>query len=227
MITEYGRQFDFDALMDDLKAAFEGYKVPIVTLIAVQESAPFKVLISTMLSSRTKDETTAAASTRLYAVADTPQMLASLPVEQIEKLIFPVGFYKTKAPRIKAAAQKLLDEYDGMVPASLDELLKFAGVGRKTANLVLGEAFMKEAICVDVHVHRISNRLGLIQTATPFETEMELQKILPSRHWIRYNTYLVAHGQNTCRPIGPKCGQCLIYRHCKRVGVLIKAKPGV
>ncbi len=226
MITKYGRIMDFDELMKDLIAAFAGYKVPIVTLIAVQESAPFKVLISTMLSSRTKDETTAAASVRLYAAADTPEKLSKLPVEQIEKLIFPVGFYKTKAPRIKAAAQKLLDEYGGNVPDSLDELLKFEGVGRKTANLVLGEAFRKEAICVDVHVHRISNRLGIIKTATPFETEMELQKILPRRHWIRYNTYLVAHGQNTCKPISPRCGQCLIYRHCKRVGVTTAAKPG-
>jgi endonuclease-3 len=219
MIKKYGREIDFDALMKDLKAAFESYKVPIVTLIAVQESDPFKVLISTILSSRTKDETTAAASHRLYEAADVPEKLAALPVEKIEKLIFPVGFYKTKAPRIKAAAQKLIDEYHGKVPDSLDELLKFEGVGRKTANLVLGEAFKKEAICVDVHVHRISNRLGLIKTTTPFETEMEMQKILPKKHWIRYNTYLVAHGQNTCRPIGPKCGQCLISEYCKRVGV--------
>jgi len=226
MITKYGRNIDFDELMDDLKAAFGGYKVPIVTLIAVQESDPFKVLISTMMSSRTKDETTAGASTRLYAVADTPEKMAKLTVEQIEKLIFPVGFYKTKAPRIKAAARKLIDEYGGNVPGELDELLKFEGVGRKTANLVLGEAFRKEAICVDVHVHRISNRLGLIKTDTPFETEMELQKILPRRHWIRYNTYLVAHGQNTCKPIGPRCGQCLIYKHCKRVGVAAAAKTG-
>ena len=219
MIKKYGKEIDFEALMKDLADAFKGYKVPIVTLIAVQQDNPFKVLISTMLSARTKDEVTAAASERLYAVADTAPKLALLPVEQIEKLIYPVGFYKTKAPKLKAAAAKILNEYDGKVPARLDELLKFDGVGRKTANLVLGEAFNKEAICVDVHVHRISNRLGLIKTANPFETEMALQKILPKKHWIRYNTYLVAHGQNTCKPIKPRCQDCLISRYCKRIGV--------
>jgi endonuclease III len=219
MILKYGREIDFDAFMKELEAAFKGYKVPIVTLIAIQQRDPFKVLISTILSSRTKDETTAAASGRLYEVADCPEKLAALTVEQIERLIYPVGFYKTKAPRIKAAAKKLLDDYHGNVPDSLEKLLEFEGVGRKTANLVLGEAFKKEAICVDVHVHRISNRLGLIKTNTPFETEMELEKILPRKHWIRYNTYLVAHGQHTCRPVGPKCGQCLVSDYCKRVGV--------
>lgn len=219
MIKKYGREIDFDDLMAELKDAFSGYKVPIITFIAVMQDNPFKVLISTMLSSRTKDDVTAEGSRKLYAIADTPEKLAVLPVARIEKLIYPVGFYKTKAPRIKAAAQKLLDDYDGNVPDTLEQLLEFDGVGRKTANLVLGEAFAKEAICVDVHVHRISNRMGLIKTDTPFETEMELQKILPRRHWIRYNTYLVAHGQNTCRPIGPRCGVCLISKYCKRVGV--------
>ncbi len=219
MLKKYGKEFDFDLLMKDLAVAFKSYKVPIVTLIAVQQQDPFKVLISTILSSRTKDDVTAAASKRLYEAADTPSTLAVLPVSKIEKLIFPVGFYKTKAPRIKAAAQKLLDEFDGQVPNELEKLLTFEGVGRKTANLVLGEAFNKEAICVDVHVHRISNRMGFIKTSTPFETEMDLQKILPKKHWIRYNTYLVAHGQNTCKPIKPKCSECLISKYCKRVGV--------
>lgn len=219
MITAYGKKIDFDDLMSELAEAFKGYKVPIVTLMAVQHNSPFKVLVSTMLSARTKDETTAVASERLYAVADTPEKLSKLTVKQIEKLIYPVGFYKTKAPRIKAAAKKLVDEYSSEVPNSMEELLSFEGVGRKTANLVLGEAFDEEAICVDVHVHRISNRLGLIKTKTPFETEMELEKILPRKHWIRYNTYLVAHGQHTCKPISPICSKCRISRLCKRKDV--------
>lgn len=205
--------------MGTLKEVFATYKVPIVTLIAVQEDNPFKVLISTMLSARTKDEVTAEVSARLYKIADTPEKLAKLSVSRIEKLIYPIGFYKTKAPRIRNAAKKLLDEYDGKVPDSIDELLKFEGVGRKTANLVLGEAFKKHAICVDVHVHRISNRLGIIKTKTPHETELELEKILPRQHWIRYNTYLVAHGQHTCKPISPFCSRCVIKDFCKQKGV--------
>ncbi|MCK5001281.1 MAG: endonuclease III [Anaerohalosphaera sp.] len=216
MITAYGKKIDFDVLMSQLKEAFKEYKVPIVTLMAVQHNSPFKVLISTMLSARTKDETTAAASKRLYKAADTPEKLSKLTVNRIEKLIYPAGFYKTKAPRIKAAAKKIIDEYSGQVPNSMEELLSFDGVGRKTANLVLGEAFAEEAICVDVHVHRISNRLGLIRTNTPYETEMELEKILPRKHWIRYNTYLVAHGQHTCKPISPICSKCRIIQFCKR-----------
>ncbi len=219
MILKYGREFDFDALMKELEKVFSTYKVPIVTLIAVQERDPFKVLISTMLSARTKDEVTAEASRRLYKVAPTPEKLSKLEVSKIEELIYPTGFYKTKAPKIKAAAQKLIDEYDSKVPDSMDELLKFDGVGRKTANLVLGEAFDKEAICVDVHVHRISNRLGLMKTKDPFETEMALAKILPRKHWIRYNTFLVAHGQHTCKPISPFCSKCAIKDFCQQKNV--------
>lgn len=218
-ITPYGKKIDFAGLMEQLSEAFKTYKVPIVTLIAVQEHSPYKVLISTMLSARTKDETTAAASAKLYKKAPTPDKLAALSVEEIEKLIYPVGFWRTKAPRIKAAAAKIVDEYAGQVPQTIEELMSFEGVGRKTANLVLGEAFAKDAICVDVHVHRISNRLGLIETATPFETEQMLEKILPKEHWIRYNTYIVAHGQHTCKPISPICSQCKIAQYCKRIGV--------
>ncbi|MGE4286718.1 MAG: endonuclease III [Phycisphaerae bacterium] len=218
-ITAYGKKFDFEPLMRDLADVFKTYQVPIITLLAVQEDSPFKVLISTMLSARTKDETTAAASERLYAVAPTAEKLAVLDLEQVEKLIYPVGFWKTKAPRIKAAAQKILEDFAGRVPDTIEELTSFEGVGRKTANLVLGEAFKTPAICVDVHVHRISNRIGLIETKTPYETEQMLETILPREHWIRYNTYIVAHGQNTCKPISPICSKCAISAYCKRIGV--------
>ncbi|ARN56204.1 endonuclease III domain-containing protein [Sedimentisphaera salicampi] len=218
-ITPYGKEIDIASLMESLRISFDNYQIPIVTLIAVQEKDPFKVLISTMLSSRTKDQTTAAASKRLYERANTPQELAELPESEIEKLIYPVGFWRTKAPRIKAAAQKLIDSFNGQVPQSIEELMSFEGVGRKTANLVLGEAFRKEAICVDVHVHRISNRLGIIETKTPYETEQMLEEVLPKKHWIRYNTYIVAHGQQICKPISPICSQCPITAFCKRIGV--------
>ncbi|OXU15655.1 endonuclease III domain-containing protein [Sedimentisphaera salicampi] len=218
-ITPYGKEIDIASLMESLRISFDNYQIPIVTLIAVQEKDPFKVLISTMLSSRTKDQTTAAASKRLYERANTPQELAELPESEIEKLIYPVGFWRTKAPRIKAAAQKLIDSFNGQVPESIEELMSFEGVGRKTANLVLGEAFRKEAICVDVHVHRISNRLGIIETKTPYETEQMLEEVLPKKHWIRYNTYIVAHGQQICKPISPICSQCPITAFCKRIGV--------
>ncbi|WP_077541847.1 endonuclease III domain-containing protein [Sedimentisphaera cyanobacteriorum] len=218
-ITPYGKKLDIDGLMESLRISFDNYKIPIVTLIAVQEKDPFKVLISTMLSSRTKDQTTAAASKRLYEKAGTPEKLAGLAVADIEKLIYPVGFWRTKAPRIKSAAKKLIESFDGQVPQSLEELMSFEGVGRKTANLVLGEAFRKEAICVDVHVHRISNRLGIIETKTPYETEQMLEEVLPRKHWIRYNTYIVAHGQQICKPLSPLCSQCPITSYCKQIGV--------
>ena len=217
--TEYGKSFDFDDFMQELEIAFVNYKVPVVTLIALQEKDPFKVLISTMLSARTKDEVTIAASRRLYAVADTPEKLSKLGVGEIEKLIYPTGFYKTKAPKIKAAAQRMIDDYSGKVPDDMDELLKFDGVGRKTANLVLGEAFRKNAVCVDTHVHRISNRLGIMETKNPFETEMILRDILPEKYWITYNTFLVAHGQSVCNPVSPKCSECKIIKFCRKVGV--------
>ena len=205
--------------MKDLKAAFASYhNVPIVTLIA-QKETPYQVLIGTILSARTKDETTAEACSRLFKKAPTVRKLAGLSEQELAKLIYPVGFYKTKAKHLKAAAAMLLTEFEGRIPDTLEDLLKIPGVGRKTANLVLGEAFNKHAICVDTHVHRISNRLGIIQTNTPKETEQTLEQILPKRHWIRYNTYLVAHGQMVCKPISPLCSQCQIHSFCQRVNV--------
>ncbi|MBN2368207.1 endonuclease III [Candidatus Woesearchaeota archaeon] len=218
-LTQYAKSFDYNSFMTVLEKAAKGYNVPVITLIAVQEKDPFKVLISTMLSARTKDEVTSEASKKLYAKADTAEKLAAMPVDEIERLIYPVGFYKTKAPRLKETAQILLDKYNGKVPDEMDELLGLPGVGRKTANLVLGEAFRKDAICVDTHVHRISNRLGLLETKTPHDTEMNLRKILPRKYWITYNTYLVAHGQSVCKPISPICSKCSIKGYCRRVGV--------
>jgi len=219
-VTSYARTFDFGRLMKALKTAFAAYRnVPIVTLIACKEQDPYKILISTILSARTKDDTTAEACLRLFGKAPTIQALACLSENDLAALIYPVGFYKTKARHIKAAAGMLLNEHNGRVPDSLEGLLELPGVGRKTANLVLGEAFRKHAICVDTHVHRISNRLGLVRTQTPYETEQALTRVLPRRYWIRYNTYLVAHGQVICKPISPRCSQCRIQAFCRRVGV--------
>ncbi len=192
--------------------------IPIVTEISWSRS-PFKVLISTMLSLRTKDAVTAAASNRLFKVAPTPEKLAKLPVSRIEKLIYPVGFYKTKAPKIREVSRRIIKDYDGKVPDDIDELLKFDGVGRKTANLVVTLGFGKPGICVDTHVHRISNRLGYVKTKTPFETEMALRKKLPKKYWIIYNDLLVTWGQNICVPVSPWCSKCAIERWCNKVDV--------
>jgi endonuclease III len=219
MITAYGKKFDFNAVMAALLKAMPGYNVPIVTLIAVQEKDPFKILISAILSTRTKDETTAAGSERLFTKAPDAESLNRLPLKQIEKLIYPIGFYRNKAIAVKSAAKRILEYHGGKVPDTIEELLAFDGVGRKVANLVLGEAFATPAICVDIHVHRISNRMGIIKTTDTHETELDLEKILPRKHWIRYNTCLVAHGQHTCKPISPFCSRCVIKDHCKRIGV--------
>jgi endonuclease-3 len=220
MIRKYGRTFDFNVFMKALKAAFSSYdNIPVVTFVAIQENDPFKVLIGTILSARTKDEMTGEACKRLFAEAPDARTLAALPEDRIAELIYPVGFYRTKARNLAKTAHMLLEQFNGAVPETLDQLLKLPGVGRKTANLVLGEAFRKDAICVDTHVHRISNRLGLIKTKTPRETEEALEQILPQEHWIRYNTYLVAHGQVVCKPISPRCSVCAIRPFCKQVAV--------
>ncbi|MCF7975756.1 MAG: endonuclease III [Phycisphaerae bacterium] len=206
--------------MKVLKRAFESYRnVPIVTFMASKNESPYHILVGTILSARTKDDTTAEACHRLFAKAPTVHKLARLSEQEIADLIYPVGFYKTKARHIVATADMLLKAYDGQVPDTMERLLTLPGVGRKTANLVLGEAFKKHAICVDTHVHRISNLLGLLRTSTPHETEQALTTILPRQHWILYNTYLVAHGQTICKPLSPMCSQCQIRDFCQRVGV--------
>jgi endonuclease-3 len=190
---------------------------------------PYKVLVACVLSLRTKDEVTIPASERLFAMADTPENMVKLSAEMIEKLTFPVGFYKTKARTILEFSQKLLDDFEGKVPKTIDELLTFKGVGRKTANLVVGLGHGLPAICVDTHVHRICNRMGYIQTQTPEETETVLRAKLPLPYWNIINTMLVLHGQQTCKPIGPRCDVCPVAECCAQIDVkpraVKKAKP--
>jgi endonuclease-3 len=188
---------------------------------------PYKVLVACVLSLRTKDEVTIPASERLFALADTPEKMVTLNAETIEKLVFPVGFYKTKAQTILDFSQKLLDDYDGQVPNTIEELLQFKGVGRKTANLVVGLGHGLPAICVDTHVHRICNRLGYIITKTPEETEMTLRAKLPAKYWNIINTVLVLHGQQTCKPIGPRCDVCPVATDCAKIDVKPRAVKAI
>ena len=195
-------------------------RVQPTTLATVERSRdPFRVLVACVISLRTKDAVTAAASARLFAVASTPAAVAALPEEEIARLIFPAGFYRTKAKQIREIARRIAEEHDGRVPPDREALLAFPGVGRKTANLVLGLGFAIPAICVDTHVHRVSNRLGLVRTTTPAETEAALEQVLPERHWIDINDLLVTFGQNVCVPVSPFCSSCPLSLRCPRVGV--------
>jgi endonuclease-3 len=198
------------------------WETPVVTLMAETYQSPFRVLISCILSLRTQDATTAKASHRLFAVADSPQAMVKLTAKKIEKLIYPVGFYKTKARQILAMCRTIIDHHSGKVPDEIDELLKFNGVGRKTANLVVTLGYNKPGICVDTHVHRISNRWGYIKTATPEKTEIALRAKLPKQYWIEYNNLLVNFGQHLCRPISPMCSNCPVKKHCPQLGVGVR-----
>ena len=180
---------------------------------------PFKVLISCILSLRTQDRTTGSASERLFRLAPDVKALSGLPLKIIEKTIYPVGFYRTKAVRIKELSKVLIENYNSKVPDDLNELLKLKGVGRKTANLVVTLGYKKAGICVDTHVHRICNRLGYVQTKTPDQTEFALREKLPEKYWLIINGLLVAFGQGICKPISPICTICNIYKYCDRVGV--------
>jgi endonuclease III len=180
---------------------------------------PFRILVSCLLSLRTKDETTGPAAARLFALADSPAALAALPPATIERAIFPVGFYRTKARRLRAISRELLGRFDGAVPHTLEALLSLPGVGRKTANLVVTFAFGLPGICVDTHVHRITNRLGYVRTGTPEQTELALRARLPGRYWIGLNDLLVSFGQNLCHPTSPHCSRCPVASDCRRVGV--------
>ncbi len=195
------------------------WNAPILTLIAAQEDDPFKTLIGCILSLRTKDQTTAVAAARLFALADNPQALLAIEVAELERAIYPVGFYRTKTRVIRDICLDLIDGFGGQVPDSIDALLTLNGVGRKTANLVVTQAFRKPGICVDTHVHRISNRWGLVRTKTPDETEAALRRVLPRRYWIEFNGLLVAFGQTICQPVSPLCSQCPIERRCPKIGV--------
>jgi len=202
-----------------LRREAPGWNAPVLTLMAAEKRDPFLTLIGCILSLRTKDETTAVAAPRLFAIADTPSAMLQLTTDEIARLIYPVGFYRTKARVVQGISRDLLDRFGGCVPGSIDELLTLTGVGRKTANLVVTEAFGKPGICVDTHVHRISNRWGLVKTSTPEKTEAALREVLPRRYWIEYNALLVAFGQTICQPVSPWCSRCPVARLCPRIGV--------
>jgi endonuclease-3 len=209
------------AVLRMLRRELPKWNAPIVTFIAVQTRDPFRVLIACLLSLRTKDETTGPAAQRLFALADTPGAMLRLTSQQIEQAIYPVGFYRTKTRAILDICRVLLEKHDAKVPAEMESLLALKGVGRKTANLVLTQGFAKHAICVDTHVHRISNRWGYVRTKTPEQTEMALRERLPRRYWIEYNDLLVAFGQTICKPTSPLCeGRCPVQRYCPRIGVM-------
>jgi len=209
---------EIDRAFSILSSEVSELQEPIVGRVA-RGHDPFKILISTMLSLRTKDSTTEAAFERLSAIASTPGRISRLPVGTIENAIYPVGFYKTKARNIKVVSTVIQKKFQGEVPRSFDELLKLPGVGRKTANLVMILGFDEMGICVDTHVHRITNRWGYVSTRTPDETEMRLREILPKKYWKVINNYLVPYGQNICLPVSPFCSRCKLIHFCDRIGV--------
>lgn len=192
---------------------------PVVSYIANLTKEPFQILISCILSLRTKDRTTAEATNKLFKIAKSPDEMVQLSANEIENLIYPAGFYRTKAKRILEISKVLIEQYNGLVPDDLDQLMRLPGVGRKTANLVITEAYDKHGICVDTHVHRIMNRLGYIKTKTPKETEFELRKKLPLKYWKKINSLLVKLGQTICLPISPLCSKCKIIQYCNRIAI--------
>ncbi len=206
-------------IFGSLRSHLGSSPLPSVSRIASTNTTPFHILVSTMISLRTKDEVTLAASLRLFSVAQTPAEICALSADRIAELIYPAGFYRTKAASIRETSRLIVKQHAGQVPADLDALVALPGVGRKTANLVLGLGFGIEAICVDTHVHRIANRCGWVTSRNPDETERKLQEILPRAHWIEINELLVAYGQKVCTPISPRCSSCVIARQCRRIGV--------
>ena len=210
-----------EQVMRTLAREIDGMELPAIEKISEsQQEDPFQILIATLLSARTQDATTHAASTRLFRRARTPKSMARLPVREIEKLIYPVSFYRNKAEHVRATAAILEANYGGVVPSTLEELVTLPGVGRKTATLVMILAFQSgQHICVDTHVHRISNRLGWVQTRLPEQTEQALYRNTDARWWPLLNLYLVTWGQNVCRPVYPRCGECAIAAVCPRLGV--------
>ena len=214
------RQDQIHAAIRIVKREVRHWQEPVVGVVARESDRdPFRILISCLLSLRTKDKTTSEASARLFALARTPAALLVLPLKKIEKAIYPVGFYRTKAKSIHAICRRLLDVYGGKVPDSIDELVTLSGVGRKTANLVVTVGYRKPGICVDIHVHRISNRWGYVKTKTPEDTEAALRRKLPKQYWMTFNDLLVPYGQNLCQPVSPYCSHCKLTELCDRVGV--------
>jgi len=216
------KKIDWNAIfikLENWRNEISGNDPSVTTVAENYRHSPWAVLVSTILSLRTKDEVTIIASQRILEKAATPAELNAMKEEKIAKLIYPVGFYRNKAASLKKIAVILLEQYNGKVPNSMEELLALPGVGRKTANLVLTEAFDIDALCVDIHVHRISNRCGWLNSKTPDETEMILREILPLKYWKRINYLLVLYGQNQCRPVSPYCSNCVISKYCERNGV--------
>ncbi|HHG74866.1 MAG TPA: endonuclease III [Persephonella sp.] len=210
----------FLKVLDILQKEFPKWNAPVVSLMAKRDHrTPFQILISTIISLRTKDQVTAQASERLFKIAKTPEDILKLSEEEIQEAIYPAGFYKNKAKTIKEIARIIVEKYNGKVPDTLEELLKLPGVGRKTANLVLALSFGKPAICVDIHVHRITNRLGFVKTKNPEETEKQLMEKVPVKDWNRINDLLVAFGQTICKPVSPLCSKCPVEKYCEKVGV--------
>jgi len=208
-----------------LKTEFEKQAAPIIEFIQAQTGSPFKVLVATILSARTRDETTTVVVRKLFANVKAPADLRRRSIAELESLIFPVGFYHTKARHLKELGDVLLRDFGDTVPDTIEDLCRLPGVGRKTANLVVTVAFDKHGICVDVHVHRISNRLGLLQTRTPLETETTLRRILPKRYWKSWNRQLVSFGQTRCTPRNPHCNKCPLTSVCDRTGVVTRHNP--
>jgi endonuclease-3 len=210
---------EFIKIWPRLTKQVKSLRIPWVDQMSAEDRDPFKILISCILSLRTQDKTTEEASQRLFHLAQTPEVMSKLALEKIQKAIYPVGFYRVKAQRIRDLAREIGEKYHGKVPGAIEELLRLKGVGRKTANLVVTLGYDKQGICVDTHVHRITNRWGLIKTKNPTQTEFALREILPVRYWKKLNGYLVAFGQGICRPISPLCSPCKIRRFCARAGV--------
>jgi endonuclease-3 len=210
----------FRRVVPIVRTQVRGERAPSVTEIARRSRSPFKVLVSTVISARTKDEVTGEAANRLFAAASTPRALAALPEKRIASLIYPAGFYRTKAKAIRALSGKVFREFGGRVPDTMEGLLSLPGVGRKTANLVLTLGFALPGICVDTHVHRVVNRLGIVRTSRPVETEACLRAVLPKGHWLEINDLLVTFGKSVCAPVSPRCSICPVARSCERVGVV-------
>lgn len=206
-------------VIEILKLYTQSIHTPIIDLIKIQSNDPFKILIGTILSARTKDKTTAQVLSKLFKQVKNFDDFNNYSVKEIEELIYPIGFYRQKALYLSIIPKVIKDKFNGQIPQTIEELIELPGVGRKTANLVMILAFDKPAMCVDVHVHRISNRLGFIKTNTPYESEMKLREILPVKYWKIYNSILVAFGQNLCKPIKPQCDICPINQYCEKIGV--------
>ena len=210
---------DISISLKHLRKSIKTWPIPVVTAISSKRN-PFMVLVSCILSLRTRDMVTASASDRLFVLACTPEDFVNLEPEQVEKAIYPVAFFRNKTVTLFNLCRVLIDEYDGKVPELLDELLQIKGVGRKTANLTITLGYGKLGICVDVHVHRISNRWGYVETKSPDETEIALRKMLPKRYWKEFNNLLVSFGQNICKPTSPYCSKCCIEKYCSQIGVI-------